>query len=292
MPQDEQPLILTANGTAFEGGKYDLRKVDAILSNYRSLLDHSLALTVGHKTLPSQVRDQVIYQIEFRNGSLEVLLRFLLEHPEAFVAAAALSSDGGYQIAEKVAKLIELVVKFRRAWARLWEEKGEGGSTPSINLNVNIQDVTVTNGTINVNPVILPAAEATKGALDKLVSSIDGQSLESVRIRYGSVDSTLVHSDASMLGTQKEELPSSVDVIGRLYEVNFQSKRGLMNTSSGRVPVSWEERIRDDIHRLADREDVMFRVRPIIDRRRFKDAPVGYHVLKCWIPQQSLLRGK
>jgi len=285
---DKAQLFLKAEGEAFEGGKYDLRKVDAIISNYRLILDHSLPLVVGRQNLTEHLKSQFVYEVEFRRGSLELLINLVFNHKEAL---GALSVDGGIQVAEQIAKIIKGVIKFRRAWSKLMDlAEGKGDSQkPGINLNINLNDVTVDNGsTINVNPIIIPAAETTRGAIDRLISSIDGTHLEYVEIRSAESETKLTSKDVAILGTQKQELPSTVDILGRLYEINFASRKGLLTTSTGRVPVTWDESILKDIHQLANKDNIAFTVRPIVDHRRFKDAPIAYHVLRCWQPQHSL----
>lgn len=284
--KNEAQLILKAEGEAFEDGIYDLRKVDAIISNYRLILDHSLPLVIGQQNLTDRIKNQISYEAEFRRGSLELWLNLILENKAALGAATI---DGGFQIAARVANIINSIIKFRRAWAKLLEA-GSNSSTskPGINLHLNFNDVTVNNGSINVNPIIIPAAEATKGSVDRLVSAIDGTQLEYIEIRHANTKTKLTDKDASIIGTQKQEMPSTIDILGRLYEVNFSSRKGWLSTSSGRVPVTWDEAIRDSIRSHADIENIAFAVRPIVDQRRFKDAPVAYHVLKCWLPQSSL----
>jgi hypothetical protein len=163
-------LILRAEGKAFAHRKYDLRKVDAVLSNYRLILDHALPWVVGQQRLTEKLREQVTYQIEFRPGSLEVLLDLVVASAPVF---AVLSADGGIELGEKVAKLIQSVIKFRRAWAKLCDStEHDRTPKPTLNFNVTLTDVTVSNGsTININPIVLPVAEATKGAIDRLVGS-------------------------------------------------------------------------------------------------------------------------
>ena len=201
--KDEAQLFLKAEGKAFEGGKYDLRKVDAIISNYRLILDHSLPLVIGRQNLTEHLKSQFVYEVEFRRGSLELLINLVFDHKETL---GALSIDGGMQVAEQIARILEGVIKFRRAWSKLMDlAEGKGDSQkPGINLNINLNDVTVDNGsTINVNPIIIPAAEATRGAVDRLISSIDGTHLESVEIRSAESQTKLTSKDVAIIGTQK-----------------------------------------------------------------------------------------
>lgn len=92
METSDTGILLKAQGEAFGYGKYDLRSLDLIVSNYRLIIDHALPLVVGQKTLTDRIKNEVKYEVEVRDGSLEVLLNFILEHHKLL---AVLSANGG-----------------------------------------------------------------------------------------------------------------------------------------------------------------------------------------------------
>jgi hypothetical protein len=293
MAVENAGLLVRATGEAFAARQYDLRSVDLVITNYRILLDQTIPFAIGQSRLSYRAKEQISYQIEFRHGSLELLSTIALSVPPI---VAAVASDGGFQLAHQVAKLFNAVVTFRRAWAnvqQLLEERKELSETPKLNLSINLEGVSQGDGnTINVSPVVLLAANATKHTVDRLVGGIDGQKVESFSVESERGSKTVLErKDEVLLGTDLEELPTTVDILGKLYEVNFITKKGWLVTGDGRVPITWEESVRRDIRAHADRPNVAFRVRPVVDHRRFgvDDSPVGYHVLRVWVPQGSLL---
>ncbi|MEH6639046.1 MAG: hypothetical protein V7717_07240 [Porticoccaceae bacterium] len=284
----ETGILLYAQGDAFGKGSYDLRSLELIVTNYRLIVDHLLPLAVGQKTLTDRIKDEVKYKVEINNGSLEVILNFILEHPELFAAAAA--SDGGYQLASFISKLIDGVVNLRRALTAILQN----GQKPIIHIDQSIhQDNSVTynikTGDINLsNPQLIIGADATKYALDRLINGIDGSAISGIDLSHQKLKTTLTARDREITGTQKEELATQIEVMGRLDMAAITSHRAHIITGNSRYPVTWDESLRSKIKKFFDTEGIIFKVRPVVDHRKFKDDPIGFHVLDCWAPQVRL----
>lgn len=283
-------ILLKVEGEGFRPNKYDLRSTEKILTNYRQIIDHLVPLIVGQKTLTDRLRSEITYETSFKPGSLEVWLDFVL--PAAGIVAAAASEGGGFIIAQKLSHLLNVVLDFRRLYTDFLEK----GQKPKIGLNiqdipqvtVNLENVNTGGGDINISPIILPAASTTRSAVDRLVGSVDGSIVETILVQAEESKTLLTNEDQRIVGTQKEELPDFFEIFGRLDGVAFTAHRGSLVTDSGRFPVTWDDEIRDKIKALVDQEGIAFRVRPIIDHRRFKDDPVAFHILNCWDPQTRL----
>jgi len=278
-------LVLRVQGEAFSNSKYDLRLVEQVLTNYRQIIDPSVALLLGHKTLAARIKSQIHYQVSFKEGSWDVLTEFVIENWEFF--AVLVSQRDALQLAMKVAQMISGIFSLRRKWTNVLENNLE----PKISSggDVNLNDVKMEgNCTININPVILPAAEATKGPVDRLVKSVDGTELALIEFQAEEIVTQVTSEDLRITGTQRVELPSLLDITGRLDVIAFTAHKGQLITGIGRYPVIWDEDLRPRIRQFADREGITFRVRPIIDRRRFREEPIGFHILRCWEQQLSL----
>lgn len=287
MKTSETGILLYAKGEAFEGGKYDLRSLERILSNYRLIIDHVLPLVVGQKTLTDRIRSDVKYEIEIGNGSVEIILNFIVEHPELL---AVLSYDGGYALAEAVAKIIHYAVELRRALTKILDN----GLRPRIQIDnsINIDNsVThnITTGDIHINnPQYIVAADQTKAPLDRLIRSIDGSYVSDISLAHKNLSTRLSVNDHEITGTQQKEISSYIEVLGRLDMAAFQSHRGHIITGSKHYPVTWDEQIRPKIREFVDREGIIFRVRPIVDQRQFHGEPIGFHLIDCWEPQRKM----
>lgn len=283
-------LVLTAKGSGFQDQQYDLRAVEKILSNYRMILDNSVSLVAGQRTMTDKLRSQIEYKSTFRAGSLEVLTNLVLP---TSVLIGGLASDGGYQLAGQVSKLLNGVMEFRR----IWTDFAEKGKKPEVTVvpDSDVSQVTVElnnvtgNGHITISPIIIVGARQTKGALDRLISSVDGNVLESLKIQSDETTLLLTSEDERVTGSQKEELPSFIELIGRLDVIQFNSHKGQIVTSEGRFPVSWDDDLRDKVRQYADQKNVVFRAKPIVDHRRFGDETVGFHLLNIWHPQERTL---
>jgi len=283
-------ILLKVEGEGFRPNKYDLRSTEKILTNYRQIIDHLVPLTIGQKTLTDRLKSEIKYETSFKPGSLEVWLDFIL--PTAGIIATAASQDGGHLIAQQLSKLLGVVIDFRRLYTDFLEK----GEKPKLGINiqdqpqvtVNLENVNTGGGDINISPIILPAASITRSAVDRLVGSVDGSLVEQLLVKSEDTETIISSEDQRIIGTQKEELPEFLEIIGRLDGVAFTAHRGSLVTDNGRFPITWEEEIRDKIKSLADQESIAFRVRPIVDHRRFKDDPVAFHVINCWDPQSRL----
>jgi len=283
-------ILLKVEGEGFRPNKYDLRSTEKILTSYRQIIDHLVPLTIGQRTLTDRLKSGIKYETSFKPGSLEVWLDFVL--PAAGILAAVASQDGGHLISQKMSRLLSVVIDFRRLYTDFLEK----GKKPKIGINiqdqpqvtVNLENVHTGGGDINISPIILPAASTTRSAVDRLVGSVDGSVVEQLLVKSEDIETIITSKDQRIIGTQKEELPDFLEIIGRLDGIAFTAHRGSLVTDNGRFPITWEEDIRDKIKSLADQDGIAFRVRPIVDHRRFKDDPVAFHVINCWDPQGRL----
>jgi len=284
-------ILLKVEGEGFRPDKYDLRSTEKILTNYRQIIDHLVPLTLGQKTLTDRLKSEIRYETSFKPGSLEVWLDFIL--PTAGILAGAASHDGGYVLAQQLSRLLSVVIDFRR----LYTDFLERGEKPKLGINiqdqpqvtVNLENVDTGGGDINISPIILPAASLTRTAVDRLVGTVDGAIVEQLLVQSEDTKTVITTEDQRIIGTQKEELPNFLEIIGRLDGVAFTAHRGSVVTDQGRFPITWDDEIRDKIKSLADQDGIVFRVRPIVDHRIFKEEPIAFHVINCWDPQMRLL---
>ena len=116
----DSDLKIYAQGKAFESGVYDLRSLELLISGYRSILDRLIAVQLGHRQLPDKTKRQLNYNVKIYDGSIEFLVDFVLEHPEAI---AVLVQDGGYQLSVILTKLYRDAIGLRKA-AATFIEKG------------------------------------------------------------------------------------------------------------------------------------------------------------------------
>jgi len=280
-------MLLKAEGNGFEGGVYDLRAVETVISSYRQIIDKTLPVVLNHKTLTSDIRNKVKYEVQIKQGSLEVYTNLVLQHKEDI--AALLMSDGGKGITEMLAKLIVGVIDFRRKFTDLQEK----GIKPSIGIsNGNYVDNSIHNsGTINItinNPKTYIAADISRIPMDRLINGVDGDIISSVELTNNDEQVMLTHEDKRITGKLKEELPAHIEIIGRLDAVTFSSHRGTIVSGNGRHSITWDESLRVKVQQVADVEGILFKARPIIDNRRVKDNTIAFHLLDCYNPQQSM----
>lgn len=286
-----QDLRIYAKGLAFSDGVYDLRTLEALITNYRKILDRLVAVQLGKKQVSPDLKSQLDYDVRINQGSIELLINFALEHREYIAAFAA---DGGAALSKVIVTLLRDAVKLR--------EKASECIEKGLPININISNsfnigtkITNTNvsydkntGTILINdPKILWAAQVTRSPVNGLLSQVDGKSVEFIDINSASDEFRFTPDQRNIIGKQKEELPTTLNIIGRLDMVAFSAHRGSIISDGERFSVTWDDQIRSKMQKLADIEGVIFKVRPVVDHKRLDNETIGFHVLDCGNPQQS-----
>jgi hypothetical protein len=286
-----QDLRIYAKGLAFSDGVYDLRTLEALITNYRKILDRLVAVQLGKKQVSPDLKSQLDYDVCINQGSIELLINFALEHREYIAAFAA---DGGAALSKVIVTLLRDAVKLR--------EKASECIEKGLPININISNsfnigtkITNTNvsydentGTILINdPKILWAAQVTRSPVNGLLSQVDGKSVEFIDINSASDEFRFTPDQRNIIGKQKEELPTTLNIIGRLDMVAFSAHRGSIISDGERFSVTWDDQIRSKMQKLADIEGVIFKVRPVVDHKRLDNETIGFHVLDCGNPQQS-----
>ncbi|AZE86998.1 hypothetical protein [Pseudomonas orientalis] len=90
------------------------------------------------------------------------------------------------------------------------------------------------------------------------------------------------------MGKQKEELPTTLSIVGRLDVVAFSSHKGTIVSEGEKFGVTWDEQIRQKMQKVADREGIIFKVNPVVDHMRLDSQTIGFHILDCRDPQNKL----
>lgn len=281
-------LRFYAEGAAFKDGIYDLRSMELLIANYRSIIDRLIAVQLGRRQLTPSIRNQIDYQAQIKPGSIEFLIDFVFSHKEIL---GALASDGGYELSGVVTKLFRAAIDLRK------EVSGALSKGLPVTININ-NNINIGNGNLISNngggsisigdPKILWAAQVTKYPVDRLISGIDGRAIEYVEFDSSTEKMRLTPDDRALLGHNKEELNATLRVYGRLDMVTFSNHTGTIISEQEKFPVTWDEKIRNKMQQVADIEGVEFLVRPIIDQKRLHSEAIAYHVLDCRNQQQKM----
>lgn len=277
----EHDIKIYAKGTDFEGGVYDLRSLETLISSYRSILDMLVSVQLGRRQLSNKIKSQLDYQVEIKEGSIQLLIDFALDHPELLMV---LSQDGGQQISNVITKLFRDAINLRKA-AASFIEKGLTFNikiTNSFNFGNNNVHINNENAEILIpDPKILWAAQATRFATDKILKKINGKSIEKVDLISNEESFSLKVTDRNILGRDKEALNAKLQIVGRLDMIAFSLHKGTIVSESEHFPVTWDDKIRSKMLKVADIDGVVFTVQPVIDHSRLNRDAIGFHVLEC-----------
>lgn len=286
-----QDIRIYAKGLAFADGIYDLRTLESVISNYRKILDRLVSVQLGKRQVTKDLREQLGYQVQIIPGSIELLVKFLLEHKEVIAVFAA---DGGYKLSEVVVKLLRDAIDLRKKASEVLK-KGLTVNikiTNSFNIGSSINSGNVsfdqTSGSILINdPKILWAAQVTRSPVNEILSNVDGKNVEYIDLSSPTNELRFTADDKEIIGQYKEELPTTLTIVGRLDMVAFSAHKGGIISDGERFSVTWDENIRSKMQRIGDVEGVMFKVRPIVDHKRLDTSAIGFHVLDCSDPQEK-----
>ena len=284
----EHDLKIYAKGTAFESGVYDLRTLEVLVSGYRSVLDRLVAVQLGHRQLPSKTKRQLNYDVKIQEGSIKLLIDFVMDHPETL---SILATDGGHHLSAILTKLYGDAIKLREVASKFIENGLTFNIkiTNSFNFGSNNSNIAVEGSEIVIpDAKVLFAAQATKFPTDKLLRKIDGKSVEKIDLCSEDETFTLDASKRRIIGKDKQVLPASLKIVGRLDMVAFSSHKGVIVSDNERFPVTWDEKIRAKMQKMADVEGVLFTVNPVIDNSRLNDDAIGFHVLNYEQHQSSM----
>lgn len=279
-------LILKATGAGFEGTTYDLRTIEKLITNYRQIIDRTLPVSVGHKHLNFTLKHNIKYEVEFRPGCLEILVK-LIQNTDKEVLGA-LFCDGGYCITTVITKLLAEAISIRRKVSDFLKEGRPIVLALAIGNNCSN---TVVNNTAKVlvqDPKAPLVVEATRAPINRIIQSIDGESLESVEIKDESEGLKLTREDVGITEPQIESLPDHIDIVGRLDRVCFSTRKGTVESGCNRFSVTWDDSIRGKIRDCADRNGIVFRAEPVVDQRRLQKNTIGFHIIDCGLQQESL----
>lgn len=288
----DQDIRIYAKGLAFADGIYDLRALESVISNYRKIMDRLVSVQLGKRQVTKDLRAQLGYQVQIYPGSIELLVKFLLEHKGVIAVFAA---DGGYALSEIIVKLLRDAVDLRKKAAEVLKN----GLTVNIRItnsfnvgsSINSGNVSFdqTSGSILINdPKILWAAQVTRSPVNEILFNVDGKNVEYIDMNSSTNELRLTTDDRDIIGQHKEELPTTLTIVGRLDMVAFSSHRGSIISDGERFSVTWDEQIRSKMQRIADVEGVMFKVRPLVDHKRLDSSAIGFHVLDCSDPQEKM----
>ena len=283
----DNDIRIYAMGAAFDKGVYNLRTLELVIASYRSILDQLVAVQMGRRQLTAAVRNQIDYDVAINAGSLELLVNFVFTDKETI---AGIASDGGEQLANGLVSLYRDAIDLRKA-ASSFIDRG-------LKFNVKIENrrtknkgnvqIETDNQEIFINDTrILWAAQTTHSPTDRLVANIDGRELQYLDMHSRKDNFRLDLSHSNILGREREKLPTTLSIVGRLDVIAFSSHRGSIISNDERFAVTWEEDNRSLMQKMADVEGVIFRVEPVVDHKRLNSDAIGFHILDCHFPQTS-----
>ena len=277
-------IQIYAEGKAFESGVYDLRTLELLISNYRKILDQLIVIRSGQIKSAKASASGVTYKTKIENGSIQFLIELLIENREV-IAASMIAADqsAGAQIASSIMSLFEKAMDLRKAAADFVAR----GLSFEININNSFNSSSKTYSNNSKNYIFIDsvetllAAQKTRGNVNNLVRSIDGENLQTVSLGSEDRINRFNIESRSLLADGRELLETTLTIIGRLDMVSISGHKGAIVSDGNRYPVTWDERIRSAMKSVIDQDGVMFRVRPVVDKQRLSNEAISFHVLDC-----------
>ncbi len=272
-------LILKAEGSGFEGKQYDLRSLERLLSNYRQIIDRTLPIGTGQKTLSAGLKARIDYQVELRPGCLEIIVDLICNLDEDVLGAVLF--DGGSCLTTMVASLLSEAIAIRRKAAEFLEKGMQFNLAVTIGDNNCISQEN-NKGMIPVKNIKAPlVAETTRSPLNRIINTIDNDKLVSVEFKHDGVGVKLTGDDHRLTEPRVESLPDHIDIVGRLDVASFSARTGTVVSGNQRFSVTWGPELRNSIRNCVDTGGVVFKAKPVVDYRRIQDNTIGFHIVDC-----------
>jgi len=293
----EDQMRIYAKGLAFPSdGSYDLRTLEVFVTNYRIILDRLVSVHLGRRQVPRDIKRRIAYKAKIKPGSIEFLINFICEHKELI---AVLAPDAAYGLSEILAKMLRDAITLRKMASDLIKKGVQVNIriSNSFNIGSTINNGGVifdeTSGSIVIDdPKILWAAQLTRRPVNEIVSKVDGSEVEYVDFDSDNGGIKLTSEDRDIAGSHREELDKNLSITGRLDIIAFSYHRGAVISEGAKYSVEWNENIRTKIQKFADKDGILFKVRPIIDRKRLEagmeSTAIGFHILDCHDPQKRM----
>lgn len=288
----QNDIRVYSKGLAFQDNIYDLRTFETILTSYRAILDRLVSVQLGRKQISKDLRTQLNYNLQINSGSIELLINFALEHKEM---VAALYADGGSALSNAIVGLFKDGIILRQKASEMIEKGFPVNiiikNSFNINSKFNSDNVRLDSNERAIlisDPKILFAAQQTRTPVNNLLNQIDGKFVEYIDFESPDAKIHLNEEQKNIVGKQKEELPTTMLLLGRLDMVAFSSHKGAIVSDNERFNVTWDENLRKKLQKLVDVEGVQFKVRPVIDHKRLNNDAIGFHILDCSIPQSTM----
>ena len=284
-------LKIYAKGGAFTDGTYNLRTLETFVSSYRKIFDRLVCLQLGKRQLPQTLKSQINYEVQINPGSIELTINFILEHKELL---AILIAQEGPLIAKSIIDLLGNALELRKIAVELLKRgvniKINIVNSFNIGSNANNSNVSLdhSGNMIQItDPKILWAAQSTRAPLNDLLTCIDGSDVEYIDMTASTSNVRFTKYDKEIVGSQKELLPTTLNIVGRLDMVAFTSHRGVIVSDGQRYNVTWANEIRNKMQKIADTDGIVFNVKPLIDHKRLDNDAIGFHILDCEDPQNQ-----
>lgn len=290
-------MRIYAKGLAFPtDGAYDLRTLEVFVSNYRIILDRLVAVHLGRRQVPKDIKRRITYKAKINPGSIEFLINFIYEHKEII---AILAPDTAYGLSVILPNMLRDAIVLRRTASDLIKNQipVKIRISNSFNFGSTINNIGVTfdetSGSIVINdPKILWATQLTRQPIDEIMRKVDGSEVEYVDFDSDKGGVKLTPEDVAITGSYREELDENLSIAGKLDIIAFSAHRGTVISNDTRYAVQWNENIRKKIKRFADIDGILFKVRPIVDRKRLEadiaSSAISFHILDCHDPQNRM----
>ena len=280
-----QNYTVCFSGQAFSNNVYDLHLARQLRMNLRVITEKMVAVCLGRNELVDELSDSVAV----KDNALEVDIHFSDTFFQYFDSCRLDSAEGRF--VDDIARLYFNAMTLRKFVA----EATNVGKSSKILINTDTVDsrrsVTRTEkGNILLShPKVLWTAQMTKKATDAIIHLMKINAITHFEVA-GLNKPFYSSSKDVVLSEAKADLMATATLRGRLDNLFFSKRRGVVVTDKQVYQIAWDNQMKNKLIEHADVDDVEFVTQPSIETHSVYGELMVYKVLECRRKKQKIFK--
>ena len=286
-----QDFTVRFTGQAFAGNVYDLRIVQQLKTNLRSITEQMVAIYLGRNELADELKKEILDSVDIENESLSVKVYFsekFFRYFDSYDQGSIESTSSNLININDIVQIYFDAMTLRKFVA---EAKLSGKpvkvliNTDKLNSHKSVTRTEKGNILLN-HPKLLLAAQMTKQATDQILNLMKQNHIASFEVE-GLIKRMFNQLGDFIVSDTKAELTGVASFHGRLDNIFFSKRRGVVIAEHEVYQIVWDTEMKAKIMEHADLEGVEFIVKPCVETHSFYGELVVYKVIDCQYAAQG-----
>ena len=280
-----QNFIIRFKGPAFDSNVYDLYIARKLKANIRSITEQIVAIQLGRNELADELKSEILDSVHIANESLVVKIHFSANFFRYFDCFDQGSIEAPSPESIQINDIIQLYFDAMTLRKFIAEAKLSGKSakvlidTDAVNTHNCVTRTEKGNILLN-HPKLLFAAQMTKKVTDEILNLMQENQITCFEID-GLKKRMVRQSGDLIVNDSKAELTAVASFHGRLDNVFFSKRRGVVVDEHEIYQIIWDAEMQAKIIEHVDLEGVEFITEPSVETHSLYGELVVYKVIDC-----------